>query len=79
LITATCGGFKEYFTTVTYSLSKNKLPHRRGTYMHAAMQYFQSAPAYFATAVSYACKIIMKSAPGIDVAKLFTAVIYKFS
>jgi hypothetical protein len=31
--------------------------------MHAPMQHFQNAPAYFATAVSYACKMFMILTP----------------
>jgi hypothetical protein len=33
--------------------------------MHAPMQRFQNAPAYFVTAVNYAPKMFMKSAPGL--------------
>ncbi len=32
--------------------------------MHAPIQWFQNALAYFAKAVSYACKMFMKLAPG---------------
>jgi hypothetical protein len=43
------------------------------------IQCFQNALAYFATVVSYAGKMFMKSTPGANVIKLFTAVSYDFS
>ncbi len=33
--------------------------------LHVPMQCFQAALAYFATAVSYTCKMFMKVAPGV--------------
>ncbi len=45
----------------------------------AAMQCFQNALAYFATAVSYVRKMFMKSTPVVNVIKLFTAISYNFS
>jgi hypothetical protein len=47
--------------------------------MHAAMQCFLNALAYFATAVSYDHKTHMKWTPVVNVIKLFTAVSYEFS
>jgi hypothetical protein len=35
------------------------------------MQCFQNALAYFVMAVSYACKMFMKSTPGVSVIKTF--------
>jgi hypothetical protein len=32
--------------------------------MHTPMQRFQNALAYFATAIFYECKMLMKSVPG---------------
>ncbi len=34
--------------------------------MHATVQCFGNAPAYFATAVSYARKMFMKLTPGVN-------------
>jgi hypothetical protein len=43
--------------------------------MYASMQSFRNALAYFATAVSYARKMVMKSTLGGNVIKPFTFVI----
>jgi hypothetical protein len=40
--------------------------------MQALLQCYQNAPAYFATAVSYTCKMFMKLTPWACTLKLFT-------
>ncbi len=40
---------------------------------------FQKGPAYFAMLISYKDKMFMKSTPGDNVMKLFTAAYYEFS
>ncbi len=39
--------------------------------MHVPMQCYQNAPTYFATVVSYMCKMFMKSTPSVNVIKTF--------
>jgi hypothetical protein len=50
----TCGWFYKHFTLVTYGISKITC---------AIVTGMQSAPAYFATAVNYTCKMFMKLTP----------------
>ncbi len=54
------GKFHKHFTLVNYDCSKRSYNvHCTDT----SMQRFQSALAYFAPAVSYRCKLFMKSTP----------------
>jgi hypothetical protein len=67
------GQFHKHFTLVTYSLSKIRCTiHCK----HFPIQCFQNELAYFAIAVSYGRKMLMKLSPGTDVTKLFTAISY---
>ncbi len=71
----TCGQFHKHFTLVTYSLSKIKCTIHC---VHFPIKCFQNALTYFAIAVSYGRKMLMKLPPGTDVIKLFTAISYEF-
>ncbi len=61
LASAACCQFHKHSTHVIYSHSKISLADVN--YMHAPMQCFQNASAYFVTALSYRCKMFMKSTP----------------
>jgi hypothetical protein len=42
--------------------------------MFSIIQHFQNVLAYFAKAVSYACKMFTKLTPGANVIRLFTSI-----
>jgi hypothetical protein len=72
------GGFHKEFTFVTYSPSKISSIIIHCT--QAGVQFFfQNALAYFATAVSYVCKMCMSSTPGAGTIKRFSVVIVAVS
>jgi hypothetical protein len=56
----TCIQFHKHFTSVNYDRKENKKSC-------AIVQYFQNAPAYFISAVSYAHKMFIQFIPGINV------------
>jgi hypothetical protein len=69
------GQFNNHFTSVIYS--PGKIICTVIHCIHAPMQCFQNALAYFATGVSYACKMFIKLTPGANVIKLLMTVSYK--
>jgi hypothetical protein len=69
------GQFHKPFTLVTYSLSKIRCTIHC---MHFPIKCFQNALTYFAMAVIYGRKMLMKLPPGTDVIKLFRAISYEF-
>ncbi len=70
----TCGQFHKHFTLVTHSYFKISCIKNC---MHAPMQCFQNALAYFPTTISYPYKMFLKLTPEPNVVKLFTVVIYE--
>ncbi len=69
---STCGQLHTHFTLVTYS------PSTIGCTIHAPVQSLQNVLAYFATAVSYDCKMFINTPPEANVIKHFMAVSYDF-